>query len=200
MTPFALAYLIHTCAPTVHPQTLAAIVQVESGGWPWAIHDNTAGRSDDPPTYGHAVAIANALIAQGHNVDLGLAQVNSGNLAALGLTPAQALAPCANLAAGARILEGDYSRARAHFGTAFTQRYPRTVLLYAVSAYNTGSLFAGARYVRKVVDAALLPTTAQVARLAERLGSPQAVAAPRPITVVHFAPTLYEHRRSEPIR
>ncbi len=157
MTTLALAYLLHACAPNVHPQTLAAIVQVESGGWPWAINDNTTKESRDLADYRTAVAVATDLLARGHNVDLGLAQINSGNLRGLGLNVAQAFQPCENLAAGARILTRAFVGAEEHFGPRLAHANPRFLLPYALSAYNTGSMFAGASYVRKVVAASESP-------------------------------------------
>ena len=44
----ALAALMAHCAPTVAPSTMTAIVQVESGGDPLAIGDNTTRRSYYP--------------------------------------------------------------------------------------------------------------------------------------------------------
>jgi type IV secretion system protein VirB1 len=86
-----------SCAAGVSPRTMAAIVSVESGGWPLTIHDNSTDRSYTFHRRRQAETTANALLAGGHNVDLGLAQINSANLAGLGLTAAQALDPCTNL-------------------------------------------------------------------------------------------------------
>jgi type IV secretion system protein VirB1 len=41
----ALSQLIARCAPSVSPRTMSAVVAVESGGNPLALHDNTAGKS-----------------------------------------------------------------------------------------------------------------------------------------------------------
>ncbi|TAM86538.1 hypothetical protein EPN42_13085 [bacterium] len=196
MTPLALALLLHGCAPSVHPQTLAAIVQVESGGWPWAIGDNTAGRGIDAPDYQTAVTVARSLIARGHNLDLGLGQVNTGNLRSLGLTPAEVLQPCTNLGAAARILRGSYERAVAHFGAAYSAAHPNDVVLYAVSAYNTGSLFAGGRYVRKVVAAAFSRQTEDVVAISQRLVD-RSPAPARVLVRFTSAPTFYEYGGSK---
>jgi len=45
-----VAQLVHQCAPFVAPSTMAAIVQVESGGRALVILDNTTGRDYNPPT------------------------------------------------------------------------------------------------------------------------------------------------------
>lgn len=131
MTPVVL---LSECAPAIAPVTLAAVVQQESGGNPLALHDNTTGRSYRPASHADAAQLARDLVAQGHSVDIGLAQINSRNLSNLGMTVDQVLQPCANLrAAQAVLLEG----------------WQRSGDLRAtLSAYNTGRLSSpvGAKY------------------------------------------------------
>ncbi len=143
-----LTAALSSCAAGVSPRTMAAIVSVESGGWPLTIHDNSAGRSYTFGDRGSAAAAAGKLLAGGHNIDLGLAQINSSNLAGLHLTPAAVLDPCTNLRAGAAILQRDYAAAARRYGAG------QTALRYALSAYNSGSMFAAPAYVRRVVVAA----------------------------------------------
>ena len=76
-----------------------------SGLQPYAIHDNTAQASIFPETHEQAVAMTRDLQRQGHNVDVGLMQVNVSNWTWLGLTVETALDPCQNIAAGARVFE-----------------------------------------------------------------------------------------------
>jgi type IV secretion system protein VirB1 len=137
-----------SCAQGVSPRTMAAVVSVESSGWPLTIHDNSADRSYTFTDRRKAVSAADALLAAGHNVDLGLAQINSSNLAGLGLTPAQTFDSCTNLRAGATILRRAYISAVRRFGVG------QTALRFALSAYNSGSLFAAPQYARRVVAAA----------------------------------------------
>lgn len=132
-----LAALIHQCAPQVGPSTMAAIVRTESGGYPWALNDNTLTLARQPATKDEAVAVASSLIAAGHSVDLGLGQVNSRNLPTLGLTVAQVLDPCTNLRASSAILQEGYRRASVVYGEG------QQALLSAISAYNTGNLTNG---------------------------------------------------------
>ncbi|OYZ85644.1 MAG: hypothetical protein B7Y07_10745 [Halothiobacillus sp. 24-54-40] len=76
-----LPTLYAQCAPNVAPQTLAAIVRVESGGNPWRIGINgnyTLPRQ--PQNKAEAVREANRLIGLGYNIDLGLMQINVKNL------------------------------------------------------------------------------------------------------------------------
>lgn len=95
----ALAATLRTCAPAVAPDTMAAIVTVESGGWPYAINDNTARRSYRARTRKEALELATSAPGAGHSVDIGIAQVNSGTFAAFRVDAEQMLEPCANLRA-----------------------------------------------------------------------------------------------------
>ena len=89
------------CAPNVAPITLQAVVRVESGGNPLALNVNGI-RVQPPPARDarEAARVAESYIARGYSVDIGLMQVNSRNLAALGTTVEQVLDPCTNLHAG----------------------------------------------------------------------------------------------------
>jgi len=112
LIPFAL---LTACAPLVAPVTLAAVVQHESGGHPLAVHDNAAGMSYRPRSEDEAVALAKGLIAQGHSVDLGLGQINSGNLAWLGQSVETIFKPCTNLAATQKVLLAAWRQAGGQF-------------------------------------------------------------------------------------
>ncbi|CDW92602.1 MULTISPECIES: lytic transglycosylase domain-containing protein [Thiomonas] len=130
--------LMEQCAPQVAPVTLAAIVQQESGGNPLALHDNTSGKSYAPATVAEVARLARELIAQGHSVDIGLAQINSRNLPSLGLGVDQILDPCMNLSAAQTVLLEGWSRSGD--------------LRSTLSAYNTGKLSSpvGMAYGEKV--------------------------------------------------
>ena len=93
--------------------------------------DNTTHFSYRPRDKAEAVSVARNLIAEGHDFDLGLMQINRGNFAWLGLTVEAAFDPCRSIAAGAAVL---------------TQ----------ISRYNTGSPTTGFRngYVARVLAAA----------------------------------------------
>jgi len=139
------------CAPTVAPETLLSVVQVESRFEPLAIGVNGAARIMVAPTsVDDAVAKAGALIAAGRSIDLGLAQINSKNLSWLGLSLPEVFEPCTNLRAAARILQGGYARSDAvHVGE-------QAALKTALSYYNTGDPARGFSngYVGKVATAA----------------------------------------------
>lgn len=142
--------LITRCAPTVHPETMAALVSAESRGhlyaiadagpvrMPWAqrkflVKSFYEGNLDD------AVSRANELIANGHTVSLGLSQVNDRNLARLGLTVRSVFDPCTNLAAGGRIITDFYVKAVKQFGPG------QRALRAAISGYNSGDWVRGER-------------------------------------------------------
>ena len=142
MIPFA-------CAPQVHPDTITAIVRVESGGNPLAIHDNTTRRSVQPLNVAGAVRSLEALLAKGHSVDVGLMQVNSRNFARTGLTPETAFDACANVRAGGLILTQAWYQSTGHHYSG------RVALWHAVQVYNSGNLngapvYAAAVFRRKV--------------------------------------------------
>ncbi|MHB8432289.1 MAG: lytic transglycosylase domain-containing protein [Candidatus Tyrphobacter sp.] len=145
---FALAALITRCAPDVTPTTMAAIVQVESGGDPFAIDDDTARRSYYPRDRQSAAMLASRLIGAGHLIDAGIAQIDSMNFAHFGLSTATVFDPCLNLRAGATILASDYAVAARHFGNG------QVALRHAVGMYNTGRLNGGTDYVRHVLAVA----------------------------------------------
>lgn len=140
IVPFALAQLLAACAPRIGRLTMSAVVVYESGARPYAVGDNTARRSYFPSERGAAEALAGHLLAAGHNIDVGYAQINSANFATLGLDVHRALGPCDNLQAGAAILERDYARAARAYGPG------QSALVHALSAYNTGGYWAGLGY------------------------------------------------------
>ena len=173
---FALTALIARCAPNVAPATMAAIVEVESGGDSLAIGDNTARRSYHPRARATAEALARRLIAAGHSVDLGIAQIDDANLARFALNVHTVFDACANLGAGSEILGQDYAIATLRFGAG------QAALRHAIGMYNAGSLNAGASYVRRVMLAAGIPPTyrsnSRLIAAREAMRSPFLVRAP----------------------
>jgi len=131
---------IEACAPNVHVDTVAAIIQVESAGDPLALNSNRSDgtaqriRADELT---EAVRLAMLEIKNGASVDVGLMQVNSRNLDRLGASLAQAFDPCTNIKLGAYILSETYERASA------SAESDQHALQKALSAYNTGSFTRG---------------------------------------------------------
>lgn len=175
---FAVLSLAQACAPSVAPETLAAIAHVESRFDPLAIGVNAGPRpgrwarsADD------AASLARALLARGANLDLGLAQINSDNLAWLNLSVEDAFDPCRNLAAAATVLRAGYrprgADARAH----------QAALRVALSRYNTGHPQRGFRngYVARVEAAAVRLSLSAP-------GAPVSAPSQRPIRLVAETP------------
>ncbi|WP_340644170.1 lytic transglycosylase domain-containing protein [Phenylobacterium sp.] len=143
--------LAATCAPHVAPETLTAIVQVESGFDALALGVNGTPRVHvRARSLQEAATLAREFIKQGRSVDLGLGQINSANLHRLGLTVEAAFDPCLNLSAAGRILAEAYAQARLRHAD------EQTGLRAALSIYNTGDDTRGLRngYVAKVLGAA----------------------------------------------
>jgi len=136
-----LAALVLACAPPqVAPETIEAVIRVESGGEPLALsinHPDGSSVSNAAGTIEEARATIRAALEHGDSVDIGLMQVNSGNLGRLGLTPDQALDACTNIQAGAQILADAYH-------DALKVAPPgQEALQAALSAYNTGNFKSG---------------------------------------------------------
>lgn len=127
--------------PLAVPQEIMRhVVRVESAGNPYAIGVVRGRLVRQPRRLDEAVATAKMLEQQGMNFSLGLAQVNYYNLRKHGLaTYEKAFEPCANLAAGSRILRECFDRSQ-DWGKAF-------------SCYYSGNFTTGFRhgYVQKVV-------------------------------------------------
>lgn len=142
------AALIERCAPTVHPETMAAVISAESRGHQFAIADagpvklpwsqrKAMVRSFYFGTVTEAVAKAKELIASGHTVSLGFTQINDRNLPKLGLSLSDVFDQCTNVRAGGSILTEFYIRAVKVFGPG-----PRA-LRAAISGYNSGDWMRG---------------------------------------------------------
>jgi type IV secretion system protein VirB1 len=147
LDPATVLALALRCAPTVAPTTLLAVARTESGLDPLVIGVNRGGRQiPQPHTRQEAIATARSLLVNGANFDLGLVQINSTNLARLGLTIEDAFDPCRNLAAGALMLQAGYVAARP------SAPGDQAALRTALSLYNTGTPQRGFRngYVARV--------------------------------------------------
>lgn len=147
---FVLTTFCAQCGPAVDPSLTRAIIQVESGGNPFAIGDNTARRSYFPVSKSDAVQLAGYLLSQGHNLDMGLMQINSCHLGTKGLSLDVLFDPCANVGFGASLL-ADYFRM--HSGEPDKSQ----VLFKSLSAYNTGSAWRGPDYINRILAAVNAP-------------------------------------------
>ena len=135
------------CAPNVAPATIAAIVQTESRGNELAIGVNGLARQPaSASSVAQAVQTARYYVGRGYSVDLGLGQINSRNMKALGLTWDTVFEPCTNIAAAGAVISGNYRSVREGL-------HPQRALRIALSMYNTGSQSRGFSngYVGRVV-------------------------------------------------
>ena len=124
----------------VAPEVMQHIVQVESGGNPFAIGVVDGQLVRQPRNLGEALATAQMLERQGYNFSVGIAQVNRANLRRYGLDSyRKAFNTCDSMAAGAQILASCYHNAHGDWGKAF-------------SCYYSGNFTTGFRtgYVQKI--------------------------------------------------
>jgi type IV secretion system protein VirB1 len=148
--------MIQQYAPDVAPQTIVAIIQVESGGNQYGIGINGPVRTHTrPKSAKEAAAEARRWISRGYSVDVGLMQINSRNLQRLGITIEQAFDPAINIQVGAKILVGNYRQAIKFYGPG------QNALKAALSAYNTGNYVNGFKngYVAKYYSRCALRRT-----------------------------------------
>lgn len=145
-----VAALARQCAPQVALPTMMALVENESRLDPYAIGDNTTGRSYHPRDAASAIELATTLSGAGHSIDMGLGQINNRTASMLGLDVAGVFDPCRNLAAASQLMVANYRRVA-----------PRAVseqhaIAAALSMYNTGDAARGFRngYVGRVWSAA----------------------------------------------
>ncbi len=163
--------LAQQCAPTVAPQTMAAIVQVESSRNPFAIGVVGGRLQRQPKTHAEAVATARALEADGWNFSVGVAQVNRYNLPKFSLSYEDAFEPCANVRVGSKILEECFSRALPR-----SEGDQQRALQAAFSCYYSGNFKRGFQpdrqgepsYVQKVlaqanIDPKAIPVVPMIA-------------------------------------
>lgn len=123
-------------------EVMQHVVNVESGGNPYAIGVVGAHLERQPQNLDEAVATARMLESQGYNYSVGISQVNRSNFARYGLDSYEkAFDVCPNLEAGTQILAQCYAQASGDWGKAF-------------SCYYSGNFAKGFEdgYVQKVVD------------------------------------------------
>lgn len=153
LTAAALGAYLAACAPNSDPRFLASIVSIEatnpSLGAPDtnAIDDDTANTAYYPQSREAAIDLATSLLARGHVLDLGIAQVNDSNLSGLGHTVADAFDPCTDLQMGEKILVNGWNTALAHYGT---EASIFTLMDSTASEYNSNTLTRAQEYMRRL--------------------------------------------------
>jgi type IV secretion system protein VirB1 len=143
----AFAGFWRECSVYANPVTMEKIVYVESNGNPYAIDDDTMGRSYYYSDKYSAVSAARHLVDAGHNVDLGLAQINISNIRSYGLSISDAFNPCYSVFYGSYILLQGYNLALRRF------KNVRVALFRALEYYNSGQFFGDRIYAEKVWEA-----------------------------------------------
>jgi type IV secretion system protein VirB1 len=160
--------LASSCAPGVEIPTLRAVAAVESHFDPLAVRDNTTHESWTPSSLSAAAALAKDRLKVGHSVDIGLMQINSGNLASLGMRVEDAFDACHSLDAAHRILQTAFAA-----GSSESER--QAAILIALSRYNTGRSLAGIAngYTAQVVAAESAASTGNLSLRVASNAAPQ---------------------------
>jgi type IV secretion system protein VirB1 len=180
---------IEQCALNIEPIAIIALMKQESNFKPYQIGINHSSKTlkQQPQSYHEAVTWSKKLIQSGHNIDMGLMQINSANLKKLSLSVEQVFEPCTNLKAGAQILLENYQRAAYRYG------HGEKAFQSALSAYNTGNFQKGFRngYVYKVMKH--LKQTGKFASSPERPKNKKIAATlPTPKSIKKHYKTLSE--------
>lgn len=134
--------LMQICARHVSPVTMSAIIQGESGGYPWTINVNgLPNGSMHFPNKQAAIHAATHYIRMGYKVDMGIAQIDSENLSWLHLSIPQVFDPCRNIHAAQTILLKAYHAAGAHGVDSLKGTF---------EAYNSGQTTGDGHYAKVV--------------------------------------------------
>ncbi len=113
MDPAAFITLVQQCAPGAPAEPLAAIVRRASDFEPLAIRTVTTNSvAIQATSTAEAVQLTSELVIAGHQVRIGLAQIDTRDLTRIGLSLADGFEPCAHVKAAARLLSEDPSRLR----------------------------------------------------------------------------------------
>lgn len=175
LTLIAALHLAKACAGNIAPETLLSVMATESGFNALAIGDNTDGRRHAPADLADAVAITTRLVAAGHSLDLGIAQINTvaGHMQARNLPLSAAFDPCTGLRVGGEVLASCYGR---------TAGAEQARLRQALSCYNTGTLDRGAAYAARVWQVAVhvVPAIQLAGGEVTAPADPEAAAVPVP--------------------
>ena len=136
---------IDQCANGVQAPIVEAIIQAESSGNPWAVNVNVRDGQAQPllvpaRSREEAVAQATQLHEEGYSFDVGLMQVNSANVARLGVPFDAAFDPCVNLHMGTTVYN-EFAAGAVRYAEQFDT--PRKQMMATLSAYNTGSYWKG---------------------------------------------------------
>ena len=111
MDPTAFLALVERCTPDAPAQPLAAIVREASGFEPLAIRaDGDRPVALQGTSRADAIELATEFVIAGYRVRVGLAQIDTRDLDALGLTLADGFDPCINIQAAVQLVAADPAR------------------------------------------------------------------------------------------
>ncbi|EKH8549319.1 lytic transglycosylase domain-containing protein [Salmonella enterica] len=144
LTPLVLSGLFLQCAPDIAPQTLNAVVSVESARNPYVVANVTDNTSHYFAEKEKATAFLNKLESDNKNYSAGIMQINSANFKTLGLNNNSVLDPCINIRAGAVILKRCWNKAIS------VNPDEQKALRDAMSCYYSGNFTRG--YKKEATD------------------------------------------------
>jgi type IV secretion system protein VirB1 len=149
----ALPTLLLAALPPELVPYFAGIRARESAGYPWSIYDNTTAKSYRLPNRAAAEQLAKDLVARGHNLDLGLFQINwHWQQKRPSLTLDNVFDPAMNESVAETILGEFYVAARSVYSNA------ADAIRMAVGAYNNGKVRVhNPKYVNAVYQLAGQP-------------------------------------------
>lgn len=186
--------LIADCTVGVHPQTVAAVIRVESYGDPLAIESVVLKKDRDrlpkigaisrSKTISEAVLKAESLLNKGYSVSLGLMQINDFHFERFGVTVADLFNPCINIKIGTTILSENYAEASRLYSDESLK------MSSMLSAYNTGRFKGnkqGLRYANRVISKVreIIYPDSVLSKLAVRYLQPRSRAS-SPVFVTHL--------------
>ena len=152
LTPVAIATWISFCVPWAEPRLLAALIEAGSAGDPYLIADDADGRNS-PATQAAAIKTLRKRVAQeaspnkGSNaLYLGLTQLPTRSLPALGVSPEVAIDKCANLEIGYTLFLSAYEEAGKK------EKSPWKRLSAAYNYYRTGVMALDTPYSKRATD------------------------------------------------
>ena len=129
--------LLQQCTNGVHPQIMHGIIRQESSFNPYAIGVVGSPLKQQPITKAQAVATVKDLQRAGKNYSMGLAQVNKQHMSRFGFTAESIFEPCANVKAGAWVLNQCHIAAKQRFGNT------AHAIGAALSCYYSGNFTTG---------------------------------------------------------
>jgi len=153
---------------------------VESGGRPWAVHDNTVDRAFFFASRREAADFVDRRLREGAEISgVGLVQINASvHLASLHVSAYTLLEPCTNLALGMNILRGYWGQATRRYG------FTRLALHKTFEAYVAGPGVWSARSPKLLAQANEYAD--EVWRIADgiQLGESSAIRAGEPVAMI----------------